>query len=350
MDSNQPASVNVQGSFRGAHQFWEPQRIWYNAILVAVALLWVVFTWPHFRPALNLVALGKMLVLALLANVCYCAAYVGDFLMQGALPASYWRRIRWRLWVTGMLMALVLENYWIADEIYPDVTQNAVVLGGGTSVMGSAGMASNMNFPAPLAVLGFLAACGGLFLALGSALVFWFARKTKFARTALIAIAVGGVVYLGLLVGFSAASHEKDLTRGQEKYFCEIDCHLAYSIADVKAQADASSSNYFVTLRTRFDETTISPNRPKDAALTPSPREVRLLDNDGHEYAPIASVGTPLMTPLRPADSYTTQFEFRVPKGVKGLRLLLNTAPAWPDHLVIGDENSWLHKKTYFAL
>ena len=56
------------------------------------------------------------------------------------------------------------------------------------------------------------------------------------------------------------------------------------------------------------------------------------------------------MTPLQPGESYKTQLEFRVPKDAKGLRLLINTIPAWPDRLVIGDENSWLHKKTYFAL
>ena len=56
------------------------------------------------------------------------------------------------------------------------------------------------------------------------------------------------------------------------------------------------------------------------------------------------------MTPLKPAESYTTQLEFTVPKDATGLRLLLNTIPAWPDHLVIGDENSWGHRKTYFAL
>jgi hypothetical protein len=55
------------------------------------------------------------------------------------------------------------------------------------------------------------------------------------------------------------------------------------------------------------------------------------------------------MTPLQPGESYKTQLEFRVPKDAKGLRLLINTIPAWPDRLVIGDENSWLHKKTYFA-
>ena len=49
---------------------------------MTVVFLWVVFTWPHFRPAFTLEALGKMLVLALLANVCYSAAYPVDWLIQ----------------------------------------------------------------------------------------------------------------------------------------------------------------------------------------------------------------------------------------------------------------------------
>jgi hypothetical protein len=213
--------------------------------------------------------------------------------------------------------------------------------------MWSTHIASNMNFPAPFAVFGFVAACGGLFLALGSAVIFWFARKPKVAQIAAIGIGAGAVVYFALLLGFSAGSHESALARGQEKYFCEIDCHLAYSVVDVNAQA---SGHYIITLRTRFDETTTSPSRPKDATLTPSPREVRLLDGAGHEYAPVTSAGTPLLTALKPADSYTTQLEFNLPQDATGLRLLIKTAPQWPNHVVIGDENSWLHKKTYFAL
>jgi hypothetical protein len=333
-------------SFLEAMHFWERQRLWYNAVLTVIVGLWVVMTWPHFRPAMNLVALGKMLVLALLANVAYCAGYVAEFFMQATASESFLRRARWTVWFAGMLIALVLENYWIADEIYPDFGPNAAVLDGGTNVMG----ASNMNFPAPLAVLGFLAACGGLFLAVGSALVFWFARKEKFARIATFSVGIGAVIYFGLLLGFSAGSRQMELARGQEKYFCEIDCHLAYSVANVRTRVDALSTDYLVTLRTRFDPTTTSPRRPKDAALRPSSREVRLVDDAGREYAPVASSGTSLMTPLKPADSYITQFEFRVPKDMKGLRLLVRTTPAWPDHLVIGDENSWLHQKTYFAL
>jgi len=151
-------------------------------------------------------------------------------------------------------------------------------------------------------------------------------------------------------LGFSVGSHETVLSQGQEKYFCEIDCHLAYSVVDVKMQDRGAVNDFVVTLRTRFDETTTSPNRPKDAPLTPSPREVRLFDTDGHQYPVASSAGTSLMTPLTPASSYATQLEFKVPKDVHGLRLLVETAPGWPDHFVIGDENSLGHKKTYFAL
>ncbi len=216
--------------------------------------------------------------------------------------------------------------------------------------MWSTHIASNMNFPAPLAVVGFLAAAGGLFVALGAALIFGFARKPKFARIALVTLGGGAAMYLVLLLAFSASSREVALARGQEKYFCEIDCHLAYSVADVKTLAGEGTMNYTITLRTRFDETTASPSRPKDAPLTPSPRAVVLLDDAGRIYEPVSSSGHSLMTPLRPAESYTTQVEFRVPGSAGGLRLLVNTSPAWPDHVVIGDENSWLHKKTYFSL
>jgi hypothetical protein len=330
-----------------AVRFWERGRILYNAILTLIVLLWLVLTWPHFRAALTPGPLEAFIVLALAANLCYSAGYLADFFMQGLLPSQHWHRLRQLLWVVGMLFAILLENYWIADEIYNYSTQPPPAIIQGANHMSAAHLATNMNFPAPLAAIGFLAACAGFFFVLGSALIFWFARKPKFARLALLVTAAGAVIYFALLFGFSAASRTTVLARGQEKYFCEIDCHLAYSVVDVRIDASGRS---VITLRTRFDEATISPSRPKDAPLTPSPRDVRLLDAAGRIYTPASIQGTPLLTPLKPGDSYTTQLEFDVPKDSTGLRLLLNTAPAWPDHVVIGDENSWLHRKTYFAL
>ena len=210
--------------------------------------------------------------------------------------------------------------------------------------------ASNLNFPAPLALLAFLGAAAGLVIALAASAIAWFSRKPEFARLCLLAVAAGAGLYAALLFGFSLASRPNILAHAQEKYFCEIDCHLAYSLVDVKTEPSAGSTHYLVTIRTRFDETTTSPTRPKEAALTPSPRTVLLVDSAGRNYAPIAIEGTPLLTPLKPSDSYTTQQAFDLPPTAKNLRLLVTTTPGWPDLVVIGDENSLFHHKTYFAL
>jgi hypothetical protein len=107
--------------FADAIQYWEPRRLVYNFALTAVVVAWLVATWPHFRPAMTLESFLLLAVLALLANVCYCAAYLVDIPMQRSSLGSVWRHRRWGLWLTGMLLAIVMENYWIANEIYPFV-------------------------------------------------------------------------------------------------------------------------------------------------------------------------------------------------------------------------------------
>jgi hypothetical protein len=345
MQNTQTASNPGSPVLLATLRFWEPRRLLYNSALTVVVLLWVIATWPHFRPAFTASALVAMLMLALLANVCYCAAYLADGAIQSLLPEASWGRYRWAVLILGTLLALVFENYWIADEIYPSVPNDMPNFLEGLS----SHFASNMNLPAPVAVLAFLAAFGGTFLAGGAAAIAWFIRRPKFARTMGMLVAVGAVIYFGLLFGLSLASHDSILSRGQEKYFCEIDCHLAYSVVEVKTESAAATTRYFVTLRTRFDETTISSSRPKDATLTPNPRLVRLIDPSGREYPPAAIHGTSLDTPLRPTDSYTTELEFDLPKDATASRLLVTTKGA-QQHLMIGDENSLLHKKTYFAL
>jgi hypothetical protein len=119
-------SQSPSGMFRGlladAIRFWEPRRLVYNFALAAVPAAWLVATWPHFRPALTLSSLFLLAILAVLANACYCAAYLVDIPLQRSSLGTVWRRRRWGLWLVGMLFAIVLANYWIADEIYPFVS------------------------------------------------------------------------------------------------------------------------------------------------------------------------------------------------------------------------------------
>jgi len=109
----------MRASLKEAVRYWETRRVTYNAILTAVAIVWVLSTWPHFRGAATFEHLLALGFLALLANICYSAAYLAEF----SLPelSATWTQRRWGLWLAGTLFAILIENYWIADEIYPDV-------------------------------------------------------------------------------------------------------------------------------------------------------------------------------------------------------------------------------------
>jgi len=113
--------MNLREVAGDALRYWEPRRIVYNVVLTAVVIGWVVLTWPHFRNALTLSSLLIMIVLGLLANLCYCAAYLVDIPLLRSSLTNRWRRFRPVLWLAGTLFATVLANYWIADEIYPFV-------------------------------------------------------------------------------------------------------------------------------------------------------------------------------------------------------------------------------------
>ena len=221
---------------------------------------------------------------------------------------------------------------------------------------------------APLVVLTFLGACFGL-VVLALVIAYGLVRgKRVLVKYGLSLALVGVGFYAVLLLGFSLASSEKVLAAGQQKYFCEIDCHVAYSVLDVAtsktlgappALKNSAGTFYVVKVRTWFDERTISPRRPKDASLTPNPREVVVVDDRGRQY-PLSPEGqsalalmhgatTPLTQPLRPGESYATELIFDLPADAQNLRLLITDADG-VTHFLIGHELSPLHKKIYFAL
>ena len=123
MDSSlYPATPpNFRALLADSLRYWELRRLPYNLVLIAVVIAWVAATWPHFRPMVDVHTLLLLAILGLIANVCYCAAYFVDIPMQCSALAALWRRRRWTLWLAGTLLAILLANYWIVDEIYPFV-------------------------------------------------------------------------------------------------------------------------------------------------------------------------------------------------------------------------------------
>jgi hypothetical protein len=116
------------------------------------------------------------------------------------------------------------------------------------------------------------------------------------ATWALLGGCIVAVVYGGTVLAASFTSPEMTLPPGQEKYFCEVDCHLAYSVTDVTmsktigegaSAVTAPGTFYVVTIRTRFDKKTISSHRG-DSPLQPPARSITLVDAQGRRYEPSA--------------------------------------------------------------
>ncbi len=215
------------------------------------------------------------------------------------------------------------------------------------------------QLPSGLVVLAFLGT--GLLLAamLLWALVAFALGKRRLAKWLSLAWLAGGTAYFAVLVTASLASRERVLSKGDRKYFCEIDCHLAYSLQEVATGPLEAGTRYTVSIQTWFDPGTIASFRG-NGPLTPNPREVFVVDESGRRYGPSpegmaalererGSPSTPLSRELRPGESYTTTLAFDLPRGIGRPRLFLGDTPGL-ECLLIDHENSFLHKKVYFAL
>jgi hypothetical protein len=228
-------------------------------------------------------------------------------------------------------------------------------------------MAEFMPQFAPLVVLLFL--CSVALIVISFLVLFYGAvrRSSFFAKLGAGAALTVALGYFLLLGGVSIASSEKVLPPGSSKYFCEIDCHLAYSVVGVQStavlgpemqQTTAHGKFVIVRVKTWFDERTVSAHRGNDP-LTPNRRKVLLVDESGRSFAEspegesilerLGSNSTPLTHALQPGESYTTNLVFEVPHEARGLRLLI-TEDDPETRLVIGHENSLWHGKIYFAL
>jgi hypothetical protein len=103
--------------WRDAVRWWEKRRIPYNAVLTALFVALTIRTWPRLRPELGPDKILPLIVLALLANVCYSTAYVLDPLLSASNNARTRHRVRLAVWVAGMFLAMLIETYWFLDEI-----------------------------------------------------------------------------------------------------------------------------------------------------------------------------------------------------------------------------------------
>jgi len=102
----------VRDKFADAIKYWEMRRIVYNAVLAAIVLVYFFRGYPASRQHLDMNLILFLFVLAVLANVAYCAAYLVDAFVQFSALQEQWKQYRWTLFVLGLAFAAVLTRFW----------------------------------------------------------------------------------------------------------------------------------------------------------------------------------------------------------------------------------------------
>jgi hypothetical protein len=175
-----------------------------------------------------------------------------------------------------------------------------------------------------------------------------------------------GVVYTALLFGLSLSSHEHLLGRGGIKRFCGfyLDCHMGAAVVDVRRtdvlglppnEVRAAGEFYVVTVMVISDARVATLSLADPTATVVDAAGRRYSRSIVGEHALVAAVGPaiPLNTPLLGDSHFTTPLVFDLPRYVVEPRLLLTDTPGLAgavEGVLIGDEDSVLHKRTYFAL
>lgn len=108
-------SPTLREAVSNAIKYWEPRRIVYNVLLAAVVTACFLYfskgaSWIKAMISFNGV-LGLFL-LAVLANVAYCAAYPVDIFAQWSSYRDTWLRVRWLLFLLGLVFAAILTRFF----------------------------------------------------------------------------------------------------------------------------------------------------------------------------------------------------------------------------------------------
>ena len=112
------SDVTARGALSEAIRYWEPRRLLYNAILLIVVVAIFALNLPGSLARLNAGLALFLFVLAVLANVAYCACYLVDVVVQLSAFRTTWLRYRWTLFLIGALFAAALTYFFSTGLLF----------------------------------------------------------------------------------------------------------------------------------------------------------------------------------------------------------------------------------------
>ena len=105
--------------FTDAIKFWEPRRVIYNSVLAVIVALYFATGYPASKSALSVDFVLGLFLLAVAANVAYCAAYLVDMFVQASGFREVWQRSRWVLFVIGTTFAAIITRFMAIGMFHP---------------------------------------------------------------------------------------------------------------------------------------------------------------------------------------------------------------------------------------
>lgn len=111
IDTSPNDDVSLRDVVTDAIRYWEPRRLVYNGVLALIVIGYFVAYWPESREVVTFDRVLGLFVLAVLANVCYCGAYVADLFAQYSAFRALWRQWRWVVLVIGIAFAATLTHF-----------------------------------------------------------------------------------------------------------------------------------------------------------------------------------------------------------------------------------------------
>src|SRR5437868_2322480 len=103
-----------------AIKFWEPWRLLYNLTLAAVVIIYFAIGYPFSRSVFTGVFCLGLFLLAVVANVAYCSAYIVDIFAQASWFRDVWRQYRKLLFLIGTLFAAIITRFVAMGMFHPN--------------------------------------------------------------------------------------------------------------------------------------------------------------------------------------------------------------------------------------
>ena len=119
MDAPPGLATRVSSLVAQGLRYWEPRRFVYNGVLGLVVVAEFLLAWPGSRAKVSLDLMLGIFLLAVLANIAYCAVYLVDLFVQFSGLETAWRRGRVVVLLVGTALAAALTHFFAKAAFGP---------------------------------------------------------------------------------------------------------------------------------------------------------------------------------------------------------------------------------------